>query len=336
MDQSGVQKKKHRACDECRLRKVACTKEKEEEEGEEEGCCARCRREKQACHYSAQKPMGRPRKLLLKRDRGTGLSLSMSSKRQMTDRPPDTRDPGMRFINLLLGDDLDLDPAAPSQFLAVSAAEASKTQMEGAQEGMGYFRPFDYSGFALADGDGDVDFGFGAGTTGQAETSRNGDADTDTAALFTAAWNDFEIEFGTTAQEQIPELSSSSPSSSPAAECACLANLYSALNSMRKLPSEAQVERAIRQARLAARVAYEVVNCPVCLQRPPYLNPHLTTTTSTTTTTCNFQTLMLLATLIPSIAHAYERMLEMVDEETRRAIAARRSVTFKLDGFGGV
>ncbi|KAM0522260.1 hypothetical protein ACHAPE_001848 [Trichoderma viride] len=45
---------KHRACDECRFRKVACTKEP--------GGCSRCQKEGIACAYSPQKPMGRPRK----------------------------------------------------------------------------------------------------------------------------------------------------------------------------------------------------------------------------------------------------------------------------------
>ncbi|KAK0392634.1 hypothetical protein NLU13_2129 [Sarocladium strictum] len=48
----GVQK--HRACDECRSRKLACSKEPDG--------CSRCRREGLRCHYSVQKPMGRPRK----------------------------------------------------------------------------------------------------------------------------------------------------------------------------------------------------------------------------------------------------------------------------------
>ncbi|KAL1893751.1 hypothetical protein Sste5346_006254 [Sporothrix stenoceras] len=46
--------KKRRACDECRTRKLACTKEADG--------CRRCKREGIACIYSAQKPMGRPRK----------------------------------------------------------------------------------------------------------------------------------------------------------------------------------------------------------------------------------------------------------------------------------
>ncbi|KAK3953136.1 hypothetical protein QBC32DRAFT_125590 [Pseudoneurospora amorphoporcata] len=45
---------KRRACDECRARKLACSKEPDG--------CARCKREGVHCNYSAQKPMGRPRK----------------------------------------------------------------------------------------------------------------------------------------------------------------------------------------------------------------------------------------------------------------------------------
>ncbi|KAF4423299.1 Lactose regulatory protein LAC9 [Colletotrichum fructicola Nara gc5] len=45
---------KHRACDECRSRKLACTKEPDG--------CSRCKREGLRCVYSPQKQMGRPRK----------------------------------------------------------------------------------------------------------------------------------------------------------------------------------------------------------------------------------------------------------------------------------
>ncbi|KAL2756295.1 hypothetical protein ACRALDRAFT_2053554 [Sodiomyces alcalophilus JCM 7366] len=45
---------KRRACDECRTRKLACSKEPDG--------CSRCRREGLKCVYSPQKPMGRPRK----------------------------------------------------------------------------------------------------------------------------------------------------------------------------------------------------------------------------------------------------------------------------------
>ncbi|KLU85261.1 hypothetical protein MAPG_04289 [Magnaporthiopsis poae ATCC 64411] len=54
--ESGVsrQPKQRRACDECRMRKLACSKEPTG--------CARCTREGIVCHYSPQKQMGRPRK----------------------------------------------------------------------------------------------------------------------------------------------------------------------------------------------------------------------------------------------------------------------------------
>ncbi|KAI5290313.1 hypothetical protein KEM54_001884 [Ascosphaera aggregata] len=43
-----------RACDECRAKKLRCSKELDG--------CARCKRQSARCHYSPQKPMGRPRK----------------------------------------------------------------------------------------------------------------------------------------------------------------------------------------------------------------------------------------------------------------------------------
>ncbi|KAK0729088.1 hypothetical protein B0T21DRAFT_291718 [Apiosordaria backusii] len=58
MDTNGTKKAgeqpKRRACDECRGRKLACSKEIDG--------CARCKREGIKCIYSPQKPMGRPRK----------------------------------------------------------------------------------------------------------------------------------------------------------------------------------------------------------------------------------------------------------------------------------
>ncbi|KAH6719203.1 hypothetical protein BKA61DRAFT_669536 [Leptodontidium sp. MPI-SDFR-AT-0119] len=45
---------KRRACDECRTRKLACSKDPDG--------CERCKKENIVCNYSEQKPMGRPRK----------------------------------------------------------------------------------------------------------------------------------------------------------------------------------------------------------------------------------------------------------------------------------
>ncbi|KAK2760909.1 hypothetical protein FQN54_002151 [Arachnomyces sp. PD_36] len=51
---SNPEAKKHAACDECRKRKLKCS-------GEQTGC-SRCLKQSLQCHYSIQKPMGRPRK----------------------------------------------------------------------------------------------------------------------------------------------------------------------------------------------------------------------------------------------------------------------------------
>lgn len=116
-----------------------------------------------------------------------------------------------------------------------------------------------------------------------------------------------------------------------ASKCDCTANLHAALSWLQNQPAE--FEPAIRQARLATKVAYEVVNCPDCSFR---LEPPAKHHVGSPTMMRGFQTIMLLATLIPSIAHAYAAMLAMVDEETNRAVAERRKVVFKLKGLGGI
>ncbi|PGH31321.1 hypothetical protein GX50_05916 [[Emmonsia] crescens] len=51
---SRVSRKRHAACDECRQRKLKCSGEA--------GGCSRCVKQSLYCHYSIQKPMGRPPK----------------------------------------------------------------------------------------------------------------------------------------------------------------------------------------------------------------------------------------------------------------------------------
>ncbi|KAL2369254.1 C6 finger domain-containing protein [Blastomyces gilchristii SLH14081] len=54
MTKSSVSRKRHAACDECRQRKLKCSGEA--------GGCSRCVKQNLYCHYSIQKPMGRPPK----------------------------------------------------------------------------------------------------------------------------------------------------------------------------------------------------------------------------------------------------------------------------------
>ncbi|KAH9902116.1 hypothetical protein F4778DRAFT_791064 [Xylariomycetidae sp. FL2044] len=293
---------KHRACDECRTRKLACSKEPKG--------CTRCVREGIPCHYSAQKPMGRPRKR--PRDEPTSECLP-PTKNQMVEIPPDTTDPGLAFINMLVGGDIDFD----------LPTEADVFQ-EHHQNNTAYTWNFGYTGDASAE------VNFDPVPAVQPETSTTFSPANLDPALFMSS----EL---TPPIEQVPDLtpnSANTPESSlstqnPPPTCFCNTNLYLALDSMQKL--DQRIELAIRQARLAAKTAYEVVNCPVCsfkMELPIDLCSPLRIRV--------FQNLMLLATLIPSIVCAYERILRVVDEESDKAKAEQRQLEFRLPGLGGV
>ncbi|RYP13338.1 hypothetical protein DL765_006928 [Monosporascus sp. GIB2] len=300
---------KHRACDECRTRKLACTKEPDG--------CSRCKREGIVCHYSPQKPMGRPRKR--PRDGTTDETPTddaPATKNAMTELPPDTTDPGMALINMLMGGEDFVFGTSPDL-----------NTLNDSQENGSSPWPLSYMGGDL----GDLDFGTPAAP--------------DLAQSFSASHIDPALFMSThqPAPEPVPGLSppnsaasgtsESSSAASPVGSCACMASLYLALDSMQKLPTD-DVTEAVRQTRQATRTAYQVVNCVVCALRfePPAAAHDSGPTTSAVS---SFQTLMLLATLIPSIVHAYERILAAVDRETACAQRERRQLVFQIGGFGG-
>ncbi|KAI1105489.1 hypothetical protein F4804DRAFT_331241 [Jackrogersella minutella] len=289
---------KHRACDECRARKLACTKESDG--------CSRCKREGIKCHYSAQKPMGRPRKRPRDEASGeaSGEGAAPAPKNTMTDVPPDTADPGLAFINLLTGGDIN--------YLNYDAPAEQQPPPPPPQE-KGYRFDLGYSGDGLL------------GFIGFDPAPTNIDP-----SLFAAPGS----------LEQVPSLSPASTPETPEAAaagggnnngCAHTASLYLALDSMQKV-DPADVEQAIRRARTATRTAYDTVFCPACSFN---LDPPADEAARCDVMR-NFQNLMLLAALIPSIVHAYERVLAAVDREARAATADRRRLVFKLSGFGGV
>ncbi|KAI1143331.1 hypothetical protein F5Y05DRAFT_408776 [Hypoxylon sp. FL0543] len=302
---------KHRACDECRTRKLACTKEPDG--------CSRCKREGIACHYSPQKPMGRPRKR--PRDESSNENAEAvavpASKNTMTELPPTTEDPGLAFLSLLTGGEVNHD--------ALGALSPEK----------GYPFSFGYTGDSLGD------IGFDP-VPQHAPSFSPSNID---PSLFVS------ILEPPLSAEQVPNLSpnsastpesvSSSGSVAAAVQppitastnltgtCAHTAALYLALDAMQKVPEG--VEAALAHARKATRTAYDVVYCPVCsfkIEPPDHA--------AADDVMRNFQNLMLLAALIPSIVHAYERILRAVDEETARATAERRRLVFKLRNFGGI
>lgn len=119
---------------------------------------------------------------------------------------------------------------------------------------------------------------------------------------------------------------SSSPASLPPAPCGCLSTLYLALDSLQRLPTE--VGPAMKVARTAARQAQICVACDACgnppldLSMKPAIGP--------------FQTLMMLGALLPSLSHAYMRILTMVDEYAAQAVAERRRIFLAIDDYGGL
>ncbi|KAI2473667.1 hypothetical protein F4781DRAFT_140476 [Annulohypoxylon bovei var. microspora] len=291
---------KHRACDECRTRKLACTKEPDG--------CGRCKREGIACHYSPQKPMGRPRKRPRDESNNENSDAAPAPKNTMTEIPPDTVDPGLAFINLLAVGDTD--------FLDYDSIEAPPPQEKS------YQYTFGYTGDSLGD------IGFDPAPPQHTPSFSNSNIDPSLFILDPPSIDQVPNLSPNTAST--PESTGSSCSGAgPTRTCAHTAALYLALEAMQKVPSG--VENAIRHARRATRTAYDVVYCPVCSFTIEPLDH-----AAAADVTRNFQNLMLLAALIPSVVHAYERILAAVDAETARATAERRRLVFKLTGFGGI
>lgn len=252
----------------------------------------------------------------------------------MTELPPDTEEPGMEFINLLLGTDFDvhayIDGMDIPQPLIPTFEPTATTTMETSTPPVVPTNAWGYHNF------GDINF-----DSPSAETASTSSPSQIDPALFAAPTGPILPPV-----DLVPALSPSSsntagsPQSSHTHSCSttpstphcdCTANLYSALGSMQKIPIE--VESAIRQARLATKTAYGVVVCPTCSFK---LDPPPSSHNGSTDILRGFQNMMLLGTLIPSIVHAYSGILTVVDEEAKRATAERRKVIFKLGGLGGL
>ncbi|KAI1443068.1 hypothetical protein F5Y02DRAFT_226471 [Annulohypoxylon stygium] len=316
---------KHRACDECRTRKLACTKEPEG--------CSRCKREGIACHYSPQKPMGRPRKRARDETNTENSATAPASKNTMTELPADTADPGLAFLNMLASTDMNymnydnMGNSNDNNNLENSLAIQPQDK--------GYQFSFGYTGDSLGD------IGFDP-VPSHNPSFANSNIDPSLFVIEPPPADQVPTLSPNTAST--PESIGSSSGSGmcnnstsantgavtqPTQTCAHTAALYLALEAMQKVPSG--VEEALRHARRATRTAYDAVYCPVCsfkIEPPDHA--------SSADVMRNFQNLMLLAALIPSIVHAYQQILVAVDEETCRATAERRRLVFKLHGFGGI
>lgn len=340
-------------------RKLACSKEADG--------CARCKREGIVCHYSPQKQMGRPRKRPREEQATnegaasagptttTATQEESPNKNPMVSVPPDTEDPGLAFLSFLSGGDTMFDASLPSGLLddmtllppheefnngGSHIVDNKNSNSKGGPE-LGQFGYMDMNF-------GQVNFGDAGAEQAPSLSSSNLDpalinmADTPPGSVPNMSSGSSASAESTSGDNHHhhspPTMANANPHSNTVA-CACTANLYLALDSMQRLSNK--VTEGIRQARVAAKTAYQVLHCPVCNGAHEQLlasEAALADSMSHSPPRAmqNFQNLMLLATLIPSIAHAYERILVLVDKEAARAQAERREVPFRMEGYGGL
>jgi hypothetical protein len=115
------------------------------------------------------------------------------------------------------------------------------------------------------------------------------------------------------------------PPSTGAGPCSCLASIYLSLAALQQFPSD--IGSSLKTVRQAASIALQAIFCPQCgsfmlIDSTPPIE--------------SFQNTMLLGTLLPIIAHGYQRLLEMVDSETDAATAANQTKMFSLDDYRGL
>lgn len=271
-------------------RKLACSKDSDG--------CERCKREAIICHYSEQKPMGRPR------------------KRQFiettNDNPPSNP---------------SLEPLEPGQLPLVVNDYGYPSDAAIAQP----FYMDAQSGFEMPEAAIKATVDVGSGGHGEpfhfGERMNYGNINFDSTM-------DEAID---PILDQPPALSSgSNPSASdagsspsqnqtPLAPCSCLASMYLALASLQQLPTD--IVLALKTVRQAAMTASSTVWCPQCgsvmIEKP---KPPIEA----------FQNTMLLGTLIPVIANGYKRLLDMIDVETDAAVTLGQTKTFRFHDYGGL
>ncbi|KAH7022814.1 hypothetical protein EDB80DRAFT_20571 [Ilyonectria destructans] len=338
---------KHRACDECRSRKLACSKEADG--------CARCRKEGIQCHYSPQKPMGRPRKRrhveeeavpavtqqLVHDDLTTPPLGTMSpqppiSMGSFQMQPPLPVDPNFNFLddsgtsnmefwdllpsnylemptdpNLFLPTDLDPNGGAP----VVPPMNITGVDLLGSIN----FNEPDHSQAVSRDLSDSLQRYMAEQVSLPQRTSSS-----------TPANSSLGSDHGTSVGSPDGSVSTPPPPSLravPTINCSCLSSLFLALDNLSRLPQE--VIPAMRVARNASKVAHDVINCPSCsapLLDGSFAPPPIQ----------SFQNLMFLGTLVPSACNAYATILEMVDTETALAKKQGRTFWFSFKDIGGL
>ncbi|KAK3185315.1 hypothetical protein K4F52_006015 [Lecanicillium sp. MT-2017a] len=326
---------KHRACDECRARKLACSKEPDG--------CSRCKKEGIPCYYSPQKPMGRPRKRRHTDEAAPQTSPPINAKTTQPgpvtgsfalDPSPVTAGPehSMSFLNHQHSPDmsyLDLIPdfyhqpqtAAPSPGMMLPMASPSQPlPYDGSipivHTDMNMFMP--YSSQYLEQPSymtqhPSEEFGHTPPLSVGSHQSYSSSSPPSNSSYHMAMPADDGVHHGQPLKA-IPTVS-----------CGCLSSLYMALESLGNLPQ--QISPAMRITRSASKIAHEVIVCKTCSQgmEDPTQSPPLQ----------SFQNLMFLGALVPSACNAYAAIVEMVDAEYHQARAQNRLLHFSFRDVGG-
>ncbi|KAL3420901.1 hypothetical protein PVAG01_07346 [Phlyctema vagabunda] len=226
MPQDNSKAVKRRACDECRSRKLACSKEPDG--------CARCIREQIKCYYSEQKQMGRPRKRQFIEMVGDDVGLEKTL--QELDTLPFFAD------DLGYNEDEFTEPyfTAARMFEPPVYSEVSKdSATSGSDSSLHYIAPSTVKPFQY----GQVDFG-----------NINFDSTTE---------NDNDMSSDHIPQVLSTPITSLTEAEPPrTVPCSCLASMYLSLAALQQFPSD--INSALYAVRSAADTAQKCIWCPQC------------------------------------------------------------------------
>jgi hypothetical protein len=176
-------------------------------------------------------------------------------------------------------------------------------------------------------------FSFGADMLGRIDFADTDSADDEVSSHYSDSYSQYMAAH---VPDTIPSLSpgpSMTPEPSPSPRpyhntaCRCLSSMYLAMDSLSRLPPSAMA--AMKVARHACRVAHDVIHCQACSL--PMLHD-----VSSPMPVQAFQNTMLLGALIPTVANAYARIMELVDAEATRAKHEGRSIYFTFREAGGL
>jgi hypothetical protein len=249
------------------------------------------------CHYSEQKPMGRPRKRQANGEMKEGNLEFQSIVPDFDPLPyfddsfqvdPFTNATGFHF------------PNSPIDYPAVSSEQAPAKGLCAFDDGRVVFH------FGVDELNVPIDFGI------------------DDASL------DSMGPVMPTGQEPVKHTARAFAGDHPAPSvpgppCSCLAAMYLAMSSLQEFPNE--VETALATVRAASNTAQSSIRCPKC--------GHCAATLITPPIEA-FQNTMLLGTILPIIANGYKKLLVMVDEETGKAKALGIKKVFRITAYGGL